>query len=166
MPHNFMCLLWMHWIKIIILWWDLGALCTNTVTCYNQTKVDFIAEKNCQVLQEMTMEVIAFHKCAVISRQGINSLVQIMACRLIGAKPLSKPMLGYSQLNKLQWAINQNTKIFIQENALENVVWKIAAILSRPQYVKYVWVVQLENQGKGIYIKKLTFISPNNFICV
>ena len=27
-----------------------------------------------------------------------SSLVQIMACRLFGAKPLSKPMLGYCQL--------------------------------------------------------------------
>ena len=26
--------------------------------------------------------------------------------------------------------------IFIQENAYENVIWKMAAILSRPQYVK------------------------------
>ena len=28
-----------------------------------------------------------------------------------------------------------NSYIFIQENAYENVVWKKAAILSRPQYV-------------------------------
>ena len=33
--------------------------------------------------------------------------------------------------NKLQWIFNRNSNIFIQENALENVVWKIAAILSR-----------------------------------
>ena len=33
-------------------------------------------------------------------RQQIGSaLVQIMACRLFGAKPLSKPMLGYCQLD-------------------------------------------------------------------
>ena len=39
-------------------------------------------------------------------------LVQITACRLHGAKPLSKPMLGYSQLvqtvrNKLQWNLTK-----------------------------------------------------------
>ena len=28
-----------------------------------------------------------------------SALVQIMACRLIGAKPLSKPVLGYYQLD-------------------------------------------------------------------
>ena len=37
--------------------------------------------------------------------------------------------------NKIQWHINRNSYIFIQENAFENVVWKIAAILSRPQCV-------------------------------
>ena len=31
--------------------------------------------------------------------------------------------------------INQNSNIFTQENAFENVVWKMAAILSRPQCV-------------------------------
>ena len=33
--------------------------------------------------------------------------------------------------NKLQWNSNQNTKLFFQENAFENVVCEIAAILSR-----------------------------------
>ena len=28
-----------------------------------------------------------------------SALVQIMACRLFGAKPLSKPMVGYCQLD-------------------------------------------------------------------
>ena len=38
--------------------------------------------------------------------------------------------------NKLQWNLNRNSCIFIQENAFENVVWKMAAILSRPPCVK------------------------------
>ena len=37
--------------------------------------------------------------------------------------------------NKLQWNLNQNTKLFINENALENVVRKMAAILSQPRCV-------------------------------
>ena len=36
--------------------------------------------------------------------------------------------------NKLQWNLNRNLNIFIEENAFENV-WKMAAILSRPQCV-------------------------------
>ena len=35
---------------------------------------------------------------------------------------------------KFQWNLNQNT-IFIQENAIENVVREMAAILSKPQSV-------------------------------
>ena len=37
--------------------------------------------------------------------------------------------------NKLQWNLNPNSDIFIQENATENVVWKMAAILFQPQCI-------------------------------
>ena len=65
-------------------------------------------------------------------RQWIGSaLVQIMACRLFGAKPLSKPMLGYCQLDpKEQTWMKFDTKFFIHENASENIVCEMAAILS------------------------------------
>ena len=40
---------------------------------------------------------------AAYRRQWIGSaLVHIMACRLFGAKPLSKPMLGYCQLDPIE----------------------------------------------------------------
>ena len=39
--------------------------------------------------------------------------------------------------NKLQWNLNRNANIFIQENAFETVVRKMAAILSRPQCVNH-----------------------------
>ena len=50
-------------------------------------------------------------------RQWIASaLVQIMACRLFGAKPLSKPMLGYCQIwtlmDNIQWNIKSIKKYF------------------------------------------------------
>ena len=47
-----------------------------------------------------------------------QSLVQIMACRLLGAKPFSEQVMGYCQLepwNKFQLNENQNTKICIQQ---------------------------------------------------
>ena len=40
---------------------------------------------------------------------------------------------------QLQWNFNRNSFIFIQENRFENVIWKMAAILSRPQCVNN-WV--------------------------
>ena len=73
-------------------------------------------------------------------RQWIRSaLAQIMACRPFGAKPLSKPVLvivnGTSR-NKLQSNFNQNTKLFIDENASENIFCEMAAILSRGRWVQ------------------------------
>ena len=51
---------------------------------------------------------------ATYMHQWIGSaLVQIMACRLFGAKPLSKSILYYCQADlreTLQWNFNQNTK--------------------------------------------------------
>ena len=52
----------------------------------------------------------------------------------IAAQPLSEPILTYCQLdlrNKLLWNSIQNTKLFINENALENGVCEMAAILLR-----------------------------------
>ena len=41
--------------------------------------------------------------------------------------------------NKLQSNLKQNLYIFIQENAFENVVWKMASIVTRPQCVKNIY---------------------------
>ena len=54
-----------------------------------------------------------------------------------------KNKLDEQTMNK-QWNYYRNSYIFIQENPLENVVWKMASILSRPQCVNYptwgIWV--------------------------
>ena len=39
--------------------------------------------------------------------------------------------------NKIPWNIDRNWNIYIQENAFENVVWKIAAFLSRSECVNF-----------------------------
>ena len=38
-------------------------------------------------------------------------------------------------MNKLKWHFNQNIKLFIHENASENIVCEMAAILSRGRWV-------------------------------
>ena len=66
-------------------------------------------------------------------------LVPVMAWCLFSTKPLPVPMLTSCWLdlkNKLQWNSNQNTQFFIHENAFENVVCEMAAILSEPQCVE------------------------------
>ena len=47
---------------------------------------------------------------------------------------------------KIQWNLNRNLYIFIQENAFTNVVWKMVAILSRPQCVNRVTSVMFINK--------------------
>ena len=58
-----------------------------------------------------------------------------MAYRLFGAKSLSKPMLDYfvewDLGNKFPWKFKQNAKLFFHENAFENIICEMAAILSR-----------------------------------
>ena len=59
-----------------------------------------------------------------------------MACHLTGAKPLSEAMLEYCILDPWEHTSMKsyrNLYIFIQGNAIENIVWKMAAIFSRPQ---------------------------------
>ena len=54
-----------------------------------------------------------------------SALVQIMACRLFGAKLLSKPMLGYCQLDPWEQTsvkFESKYKTFVGENTIENVV--------------------------------------------
>ena len=63
-----------------------------------------------------------------------------MACRLFGTKPLPEPMLTYCQLDpEEQIAVKfyQNTKLFIEKNAFENVVCEMAAIFSSGRWVNW-----------------------------
>ena len=48
-------------------------------------------------------------------------------------------IVNWTLKNKLQWNLNRNSNIFIEENAFESVVCETAAILSQPQCVKIRW---------------------------
>ena len=75
---------------------------------------------------------------AYIHQRMGSTLVQIMACCLLGAKPLSKWMLvvvNWTLGNKLQWNLNQNLNFFIHQNVFENVVCKMGAFLARGRWV-------------------------------
>ena len=60
-----------------------------------------------------------------------------MAC-CYSAPTISKPMLAYCHWiprNKLPWNFNQNTKLFIHEITSENIICKIATIMSMGRWV-------------------------------
>ena len=82
-----------------------------------------------------------------------------MFCRLVGAKPLSEPALNIvnSNLsNKFQWNLTPNSYIFFQENEFENVVCKMAAMLSLSQCV----------QGKFVSCDRCHISNINNCTCM
>ena len=79
---------------------------------------------------------------AAYMRRWIKSvLVQIMACRLSAPSHYLNQcwvIVNWTLGNKFQWNFNQNTKLFIHENASENVVCEMAVILSRGKWVKVI----------------------------
>ena len=75
------------------------------------------------------------------SMQSSREKTVLQYFRLLGAKPLYESMLvcllsNWSLRNKLQWNFSHNTTLFIHENASENIVCEMAAILSRWRLVK------------------------------
>ena len=83
---------------------------------------------------------------AAYVRQWIGPvLVQIMACCLL-APILLMPshylndcwvIVNWTLRNNLQWNFDQNTKLSIHENASENIVCEMAAVLSKEWSVKW-----------------------------
>ena len=72
--------------------------------------------------------------------------------------------VNWSLRNKLQWNFNQNTKLFIDENASENIVCEMAAILSRGDELKtdLHGYVSHQCQWVDMWPQKLQFLCMNS----
>ena len=71
-----------------------------------------------------------------------STLAQIVACCLTETSHfLNQCWLGVNMTitNTLQLNLNRNCNITIEENVVENIVFKIVAILSRSQCVRSLW---------------------------
>ena len=67
------------------------------------------------------------------------SWVQIMACPLDGAKPLSEHMLAYCHLDsweQFRWNLNRNSLMLMKTNAFENVVCQYGGHFVQRGWVK------------------------------
>ena len=105
--------------------------------------------------------------------QGIGSaLVRRIACRLFGAKPLSNQcwaIVNWILRNTLQWIffIKIKRKI-IHENASENIVFEMAAILSSGRWVNphplVFTVLALINIQSVATEKKFLIASTHNLV--
>ena len=67
--------------------------------------------------------------------------------------------IDWTPRNKLQWNINQNSYIFIQENPFENVVWKMVAIFSWPQCVMNTGVYTSIHTWSGMLLLESSHMS-------
>ena len=70
-------------------------------------------------------------ECRILPSINLSSLVQIMACRLIGAKPLSEPMLDYCQLDPCEH-ISMKSWLKIQQFSLKKIHVKMSTAKWRP----------------------------------
>ena len=74
-------------------------------------------------------------------------------------------IVNWTPRNKLQWNLSQTTKLFINENALENVVCEMAVIFIRGRWVdvyfrmdgfhKYILFFNSVLQHEVIYVEKI-----------
>ena len=71
-------------------------------------------------------------RAAYMRKEIGSALIQILACRLFGAW-----WVNWTLRNKFQGNFNRNTKLFMLENASENIVYEMAAILSRGNELNY-----------------------------
>ena len=72
-------------------------------------------------------------------------------------------IVNWALRNKLQGNFNRNSYIFTQENAFQDVVWKMAAILSQPQCVN--WTNVKYNQW-GLKCKQSVYHFVQISICL
>ena len=91
-----------------------------TAKCY----IDDLIQKNRISIANVCFALKSSAPSAAYVRQWMRSaLVETRACRLFGAKPLSKPcwvIVNWTLRNKLQWNLNQNDKTFHSRKC----IWK------------------------------------------
>ena len=107
---------------------------------------------------------------AAYSRQWTwSALVQVMACRLFGAKPLPEPMLAYCQLDSWEqksWKLKRDLYIFIPWNALENAVAYHGFRGGASAHKLFVCGVMIWSMNDNAYTVALCFYCSNTDMCI
>ena len=89
--------------KIVVIAVEVAVVVVAVVVVVVAAVVEVVTVVAAEAAIAVAVTVPAFSSfppSAAYMRHWIGSaLVQIMACRLFGAKPLSKPMLGYCHLD-------------------------------------------------------------------
>ena len=123
----------------IIIWLRTLLLLVRQLE-YSITKLITLLLMLCYLLWQHALCFNSLRPSNAYMRQyNIPTLLQIMACRLCGAKPFSETMLPYCQLDPkehISVKLYLKFKSFHSRNLFENVLSEMAAILSRAQCVK------------------------------
>ena len=120
-----------------------------TETCHNliQFSLKFVPKGQIDNASPLVQVIVPYEtisqfislSAAYIRRWTGLALVQVMACRLSGAKSLPDTKLTFYQLGpweQLSVKLESKYKTFIHENACENVVCEMSVILFRGRWVK------------------------------
>ena len=136
------------WNAVTIIWYCNASLCKKVGHHFHHCFVLFTFNSKLSFLFHyviLSKEKVLANLCfSTLNNWGRvthmrsviwSSLVQIIACRLVWSATshyLNRcwNIVNSTLRNRFQWNLNQNSYIFIQENLFENVVWKMAAILS------------------------------------
>ena len=132
-----------------ILYWQLNRT-------WMSGKLNFLSNSNCDKTNRWVNGHLGLDLSLPIAayiRQWIGSVVvQIMACRLSGAKPLSGPILviiNWTLKNKFHLNIKVHC-FFIKKNVLQYIVHEMAAILSRGRWVELILSIYLQIVDYGL----------------
>ena len=97
---------------------------------------------------------------AYMRQQFTPSLVQIMACRLFGAKPLSEPMKEYCQLDPPRRKIIGSASVFGLNYTIQNQYSDVIIMKKFPHHWPFVWGIYkspLNSSHKGRWRGALLF---------
>ena len=117
---------------------------------FSQKLLQNIMTMFCEITSTLNEQLISFKSLSRSDAwywhksRSINVLVAVMAYCPTTPSPDQATshylnqcwnIVNWTIGNKVQWNLNRTLCIFVLENAFEIVVWKLAAILSRPQCV-------------------------------
>ena len=93
---------------------------------------------------ESDLHTLTINICVNSSPPSVAYMHQLIGSVVVQITAYSAPshypnqcwrIVNWTLRDKRQWNFNQNTKFFIHENAFENIVCKMVAILSRGRWV-------------------------------
>ena len=138
------------WHVLCFSWWrhQIETFSASLALCAgNSPVIGEFPRKRKMCILDILPELIEAYSDAICCVISGSIWVQVLACRLVGAKPISKHILSNCQLdlrNKLSSNFNQLEilqNIFWFKIEFENAYCKMASVLFRSQYHVLVVVV-------------------------